>query len=383
MSKLLYIAAVEIKRNKPDGVAKKVMNHVRVFKDVFDTILLCYGENGIKIEQNGGDEVVAYRKGLHRKFQIYSLALELCKSHQCDYVYIRYPRSDPKFLNLVKKIHTLGSQIVIEIPTYPYGLEVPHKAILKSNIYLCVDKYYRNKLKKYVQRIVTYSDDPYIWGIQTIQTINGISFDYNRIRHCADHESINLISCAYYYECHGCDRLIRGIKKYYDKAGDRNIVFHIVGEGSSVPQYKELVKELKIENHVIFHGFCTGDKLATIYDISDIGVNSLAIHRLGLKKESTLKTKEYAAKGLPVISSYPVDAFSKKDQTKYVHLVPGDDSDICVQEIVNFYDRIYDGDKQTVANSIRTASKNVCDMRVTLNPVISFYMGNRKEEKNE
>ena len=123
--------------------------------------------------------------------------------------------------------------------------------------------------------------------------------------------------------------------------------------------------------------------MATIYDISDIGVNSLAIHRLGLKKESTLKTKEYAAKGLPVISSYPVDAFSKKDQTKYVHLVPGDDSDICVQEIVNFYDRIYDGNKQTVANSIRTASKNVCDMRVTLNPVISFYIGNRKEEKNE
>ena len=42
--KLLYIAPVYINEEKPDGVGKKIYNHIGEFKKYFDTTLLYYGK---------------------------------------------------------------------------------------------------------------------------------------------------------------------------------------------------------------------------------------------------------------------------------------------------------------------------------------------------
>lgn len=121
--------------------------------------------------------------------------------------------------------------------------------------------------------------------------------------------------------CHGYDRLIEGIKKYYDLGGDTNIIYHLVGEGEEIKRYKDLVLKYGIEKHVLFYGFKTSSDLDALYEKADIAINSLAIHRIGLQTESTIKSKEYAAKGLPMVSSYAVDAFSAQDNSKYVHQI--------------------------------------------------------------
>ena len=58
--------------------------------------------------------------------------------------------------------------MILELPTYPYDGEL-------SNSYIKMeDAYYREQLKKYVDRIATYTNDSEIWGISCINLKNGI-----------------------------------------------------------------------------------------------------------------------------------------------------------------------------------------------------------------
>lgn len=373
MNNLMYLATTEIDYNRLGGVPKKVLNQFSIFKEKFNATLVHYGKEGIVISNDSSKHIVPYNRE-HRKYQIFKIASQVCKENRCKYVYIRYPRAEASFLQLLKEFKNMGCKVIIEIPTYPYNLEKPQANYIKETILRILDRHYRKQLKNYVHRIVTYSTDKEIWGIKTINTMNGIVYKNNPVRKCNAHEGISLVSCAYYYDCHGCERVIDGLHEYYENNGKENIIFHIVGDGRTIPLYKQKTKEYKLEEHVIFHGFCTGNKLERIYDSADIGVNSLAIHRLGLKTESTLKTKEYAAKGLPILSSYPVDALSEEDNEKYVCLVPPDDSPIDIEEIVKFYHKLYGGTVEELANSIRSASAPRCDMKITLEPIINEFL---------
>lgn len=58
-----------------------------------------------------------------------------------------------------------------EIPTYPYDME--HKGI-SSIFVLFIDKIYRKKLHKYVDRIVTLTDDEKIFNCKTLKITNWI-----------------------------------------------------------------------------------------------------------------------------------------------------------------------------------------------------------------
>ena len=135
-----------------------------------------------------------------------------------------------------------------------------------------------------------------------------------------------------------------------------------------------MVNSYHLEDRVIFHGRLNGSDLDEMYDNAVIGVNSLAIHRQNLEFESTLKTREYAAKGLIILSSSYIDAFTSDDNLRYVCRVPADDSPINIKQVIEFYENLYqDNNIEMLRNQIRNSAKAVCDMPVTLHPVIDFF----------
>ena len=373
MRKLMYLAAANLDYEKPAGVAKKLINQFEVFRKHFSCVLVHYGTEGIVITDGEKKEVIPYKKYVHRRFQIFKIALQVCKSYECDKVYIRYPKSDLVFIRLIKRIRMLGCKIIVEIATYPYDEEKSHNNVLKDNLIPLNDKLFRRNLKKYVDRIVTFSDDKEIFGIKTINTINGISFNNTSIRQYVKHEGIIFVSCAQYHICHGCERLIEGIYNYYKSGGKEKITFIIAGRGTQIPLYKQRTMEYGLEEHILFPGFCSGSQLEELYNKADIGVNSLAIHRIGLENESTLKSKEYAAKGLPIISSSFIDAFSPEDNEKYVCRVPADESAIDINRVIDFYNKFSQISKDELADEIRKVSRKICDMENTLRPIIEIF----------
>jgi len=372
MNKFLYIATDTISISNPSGVCKKIISQCEVFSSINETYLINYSGKYSFI--NGKVQEIRQMPQF-AKFRRYYLFKEITKftNGSAYNVYIRYPYSDPLFLFLLSWLKILGCKTIIEIPTYPYTKN--HDSNLYSYIRLLTDKVFSVFLRFFVDRIVTYSDDKKIFGIQTINTINGV--DFSRInlvnRRNKLYDVINLVGIAHLYSCHGYDRIIKGLAIYNNEKPKTKVKFSIVGNGPEYENLLNLIQKYNVEESVKLLGFQTGESLDKIYDDSDIAVNSLAIHRIGLYTESTLKAKEYCAKGLPIISSYEVDSLSPDDNTKYVYRVPLDDSPITINRIVDFYNRIRDN--RNLNEDIRNKSICICDMPVTLKPVIDYFTG--------
>ena len=178
-------------------------------------------------------------------------------------------------------------------------------------------------LQFFVDRIFTYSKDEKIYGISTICSQNGIIFDEIKPLKPKPHsdKEINFISVSKTLLCHGFDRIILGINSYYENGGKVKITYHLIGDGNEIEKYKKLVEKFNLEDSVLFYGFLGSEELDKIYEKADIAINSIGIHRIGLKTESTLKSKEYCAKGIPIVSSYYIDSFSVADNKRFVFKV--------------------------------------------------------------
>lgn len=373
--KLLYINIVPIDFNNYDGIPKKVLGQAKALAEFGFSVDLLTRSKGEVILYDVSQGHIKKKYVGSSKYDLYKVAKEIVSGYSC--TYIRYPMSDLQFLSLLKFFHGNNIRIVVELPTYPYDQQ--KRKNFKKYIVDWIDKVFRCKLKCYVDRICTFSPDHEIYGIKTINTINGYDFDSvspmdndPKIDDC-----INMIAVSSMAHLHGYDRMIEGLGEYYANGGERNVVFHIVGSGPAEPEYKVLVGKLGLKEHVIFHGKLFGDKLAELYSYQSIGVNSLAIHRENLERESTLKTREYAAYGLPVISSSYVDAFSENGNERFVLRCTPDDSLINVPELISFVDGIYANCKlEFLRNEIRKNARAVCDMMITMKPIADFFHKN-------
>ena len=288
-------------------------------------------------------------------------------------MYIRYPKSDHLLLRLLKRAKKRGVRIAMEIPTYPYDME-GHETF-RGRVVNTLDRIFRKRIHPYVDRIVTYSDDREIFGIPTINTINGVDFDAVSwdVSEVDVEKRIDLIAVSAMFRVHGYDRLIRGLHEYYRSGGTRNVVLKLVGKGDAYDGYKALVEEFSLQDHVIFCGQRFGKDLDEVYRGNAVGINSLAIHRQGLEKESTLKTKEYAAKGLPVLSSSWVDAFSEVGNARFALRVSPDETPVDVQALIGFVDGIYKNRPiEEIRREIREDGRKTCDVHRTMKPVADF-----------
>lgn len=371
MKKLLYIAPVIIDLERLNGVSKKVLSQYKILSEFYKADMISYGPDCLYYFQNKTIDTIALDK-LNRRLKLYSFIKKDLVPNQYECIYIRYHLSDFLFVYLLKLLNKNNSKITIEIPTYPYKHELLKWK--KGIVRYLVDLTSQVFLKLYVGRIITYSNDTRIFGIKTINTINGIIYEdiIPSQKQLHSGMEINLISVSLTMSCHGYDRLIEGLNDYYKNGGTVNFFYHLVGDGIEIEKYKEIVEKYELEKHVKFYGFKGGQELDEIYDKADIAINSLAIHRIGLKTESTIKSKEYAAKGLPMISSYEIDAFSPEDNKKYVLRISADESAVNIEEVIQFYKQVY-SNTDNLSTDIRNASRKRSDMRITLKEVMDYF----------
>ncbi|RHT01142.1 glycosyltransferase family 1 protein [Ruminococcus sp. AM42-11] len=375
--KLLYVAPVPIDFKNLDGVPKKILCQANALANAFDVEIIYYFADNVCLYSLKDKKRKVIGKA-SSKLSVLRQAYKLLDKEEYKGIYIRYPRSDYYFVRLLKKIKRQCICNIVEIPTYPYDMEGAET--IKGCFINFLDHVYRNKLSKYVDRIVTYSNDVEIFGIPTINTINGIDFgsiSYDDEKIDTD-KCINLIAVSAMFRVHGYERLIEGMHDYYSCGGSRMIILKLVGEGDECEKYKELVTKYGLHDNVIFYGAKFGKELQDIYRGNAVGINSLAIHRQGLSSESTLKTKEYAAKGLPVLSSSYVDSFSPEGNKRYVLQIPPDETNVDIEKMILFVDSLYSQEISEVRKLIREDGMKTCDISITMKPIIDFYKGKCK-----
>lgn len=290
-------------------------------------------------------------------------------------IYIRHQKVDYQFIRQIKKLkqNNKNIKIIMEIPTYPYEKE--SKRNLIGIPHDMKDRINRKKLYKYIDRIVTYSDDKQIFNIPTINISNGIDTTKIKALIPIKHDGINVIAVASFARWHGYDRFIKGLSSYYLDNPKQNITLHLVGDGEEVEFYKQLVERYKIQDKVIFYGRKTGQGLDEIYNKCDIALDAMGRHRSGVYYNSTLKGKEYAAKGIPSISGVTTELDSDKEFRYYLR-VPADESEIDMEKVIEFYKEVYlQKDQSEIVKEIRAYAEKKFNINVCLKPVVDYIKG--------
>lgn len=295
-----------------------------------------------------------------------------------DFVYIRKPlldRGSHKFLRQLKKKYP-EVRVLLEIPTYPYDKELI-TGIKDYPLYL-KELIYRSQLYRFVDRIVTYSNDKQIFGIQTICIQNGINVAEHQIREMKSNaDEIHLIAVASFQKYHGYERVINGLTDYYHAGGSRKLILDMVGGGEELNAYKKLTEERNLQEYVVFWGPKHGEELKAVFDQADIGLGSFGFYKIGLEIASSLKLREYLARGLPVIGGSKQDLFTEESFPYYLEF-SNDDTNLDMERIVSFYDRIYEATEayETVISNIREYAEENVTWKKTFAPVME-YLRNR------
>lgn len=373
--KLLYLSTWDFTNEESDGVCKKIYSQITVFeKSGYKVDFVYIKENKLLYREEGIIREIG-AVGNIKKTPAYMKMYKALKNKSYDWVYNRYGMMDTFYYRMLKRLHRNGARILVEIPTYPYMGEKP-KGILYRFMFWW-DRLYLCKLKKVVERVLTYSLDNEIAGIQTIQIINGIDFSKivlkTQFPYATKGKDINIIAVANVLKAHGYDRLLKGLGDYIKGKNEVNILFHLVGGGELLSECEELVRQQNLEENVILYGEKYGKELDDIFEKCDIAVESLADHRNNVKISSSLKSREYVARGIPFITACKMDVFENE---RFILTIPADETNVKLDKIVEYLNEFYQGkDAKEIAYMIRERGKEKCDIFNTMKPVIKYMRG--------
>ncbi len=329
------------------GICKKIIAQIDALKKCGADISLCYmkiDENGNQLRMCNEEVLDNYGNGFRAKIVkwfYFSSITEYILKNKIEFLYIRsFYNTNPSLLRLLKKVRKAGVKVVMEIPTYPYDTEVK-KSPLKHRFIFLINKLFRGQLRNHLDAIVTFSDFEKIHGVNTIRISNGIDFSTIKVKSTKRElsERFNLIGVADVRFWHGFDRVIEGLANYYNTPQNLQVHFDIVGEGveSDINALKHLVLQKNLQKFVHFHGNKSGEELDLLFEQAHFGIASLGRHRSGITKIKTLKTREYAARGIAFIYSESDDDF---DSQPYIIKAPANESPVNIQEIIDFYNRL-------------------------------------------
>lgn len=227
-------------------------------------------------------------------------------------------------------------KIAFEIPTYPYKKEIRStKNIISEMLFQLSKIIYIRKID-----LITYMGEPgdEIWGRPTLRISNGIDLDKVTILKKKLNPLLDefiFVGVARLSFWHGYDRLIEAMKNYN---GQYNVRFIIIGNGEpEFSRLKDLARKNNVEEKILFLGARFGDELDEQYKRAHVCIDSIGRHRSGNKFNSSLKSKEYTAKGLPFVMSHKDDSF---ENVSFIFKVSSDEEIIDINEIIGWYEKL-------------------------------------------
>ena len=368
------------------GVAKKIESQIaalekcRIKMDYLtrenSSINYRYLLNGIEIKNTNFSRKFLKKIYYYFFYPKKNELLKKIKEGKYDFIYIRAYVLTYGGMNFLKNLKKINAKIIWEIPTYPYDQEC---RTLEARTLNKLEKiFFRKKLKKYISKIVTYSDDNEIFNIKTIRISNGIDIEkisiINKMKDAHENE-INFITVARISFWHGIDRFILSMAEYYKNNPKEIIKFHVVGDGQKdvVENLKRLVRDNNLEKYVIFYGYKSGKDLDEIFKKMDIGVGSLASFRQGLDTGSSLKNREYCARGLPIVNG-SIDLQLNKEN--FMYRVENINSIIDLKKIIYWYKNL-----EITSVQIREYAEKNLTWDIQMKKVIDYIL--KIEEKEE
>ncbi len=303
--KILMIARIRFDHPTEKGIVAKLQGQQKGFQQLgYKTDLLHLYQDGIYLNDK---KILSKNLSDSPQTKWYffkNLFKDILKSidiQSYDMLYIRYPMSTPSFIDFLRKVKYSNSRskIFIELPTYPYDME---KRGGLGKLITWIDHYYREKLYKYVYRLVHFGSETKVFNIPVINIQNGIDPHLYPLRKTpVFNNELRLLAVGGLWNWFGIDRIIEGLINYYQNNPSTIVKLTIVGNGPELSNLKELARPL-VQN-VQFKGELYGQELDNLFNSHHLAVGKLAMHRIGLNYSSSLKHREYLVRGIPFIYS--------------------------------------------------------------------------------
>ncbi|HOY06133.1 MAG TPA: glycosyltransferase [Saprospiraceae bacterium] len=371
-------------RNDPanQGVVGKCEAYVQAFTaQGIDADVIWYDEEGLvfndrKIvvsfpgnrKKSVGHFLTFYRNGDRR------LAHTL-NFREYDFIVIRHMPTHRAFLKLLEKAKKTNPRIriIIELPTWPYDAEMKGPI---GSFMLTVDRLYRARLREFTDRFLHYGPEEGIWGVPAIFVQNGISVGRIpppvALRPEPGLLRMTFIGSMGYW--HGLDRLLEGMRIFLDKknAGTQPAIhLKILGNGAESEEIRALVARLGLQHHVTLIPPKNGKEFDALMAQTDLGIGTLATHRIGLALNSALKHRTYCAYGLPFLfagedADFPANfPFSLR--------IPGDESPVQMEELIGFVEDLH-RQYPDAAPQIRAYAEAQLDWTNKIKPVLEYLL---------
>lgn len=350
-NEILYLTMAEV--NTSSGVYKKIRAQADAFaRQGFETrILFVSDTDNIHYLKNG-----ELREGSFA--QIESEVAQYLK--ECSFCYARFELLRHKYFKRVLDLCTAANtKIVTEIPTFPPYQESFARAKaklkrgqviggLKTMIGAGIVAGDMNALANMSSMVCIVADDFKFNKTKTIRIENGIDLQKNPLAPYSEKNVINIIAVSNFAVWNGYDRAVEGLGQYYATAPKRKVHLTFVGPLDNAPELQKRVKELGLDNDVTFTGALSGAALDAQYANADIALGALGNHRRKVFANSSLKAKEYAARGMMMVLS---DAEGiEGDILDNSFVVKSDESPIDFESIVKWFESVEN--KELVKNRI-------------------------------
>lgn len=329
------------------GISKKIFAQCDALRRDGAQVELCHleiADDGTQRRCVGQRTIRTFGKGLRAKIAkrvSFSDITRYIRREGVEFLYIRHDHNaSPVLIHWLRKVKKTGVRIALEIPTYPYDAEFAQSPFVRK-LKLRIDQTFRRRMARYVDRIVTFSDDREIFSRPTIRISNGIDFrtiPLKTQRHDNHHE-IRLLAVANIHFWHGLDRVIEGLRAYYAGPHQCIVRLRIAGDGvqSLIEGYRRTIEEYGLSEYAEVIGPRSGSELDAEFEWCDMGIASLGRHRNGITSIKTLKNREYAARGIPFVYS---ERDSDFDGMPYVMKAPADDTPLDIAALIRFYDGV-------------------------------------------
>ncbi|MEG1886906.1 MAG: hypothetical protein RR177_02165, partial [Oscillospiraceae bacterium] len=152
-----------------------------------------------------------------RNMVLYKAISKLFESDfTCDYAYIRAIPACWGFVKMVKGMRSNGTEIIVEIPTYPAKKEQKSDKRLSRKFIYAYMNFFEKLSAKHISlyALIGEQDDQYL-GRPAINIDNGINIENIDVRvPKGNPEEIHILCLAKMARWHGYDRIIKGLYEY-------------------------------------------------------------------------------------------------------------------------------------------------------------------------
>lgn len=323
--------------------------------------------------------------GRYEEYRAFYKAAKKCANRfgKLDFAYVRYSLSMPKYCSMMKTLHRVCNRVVMEIPSYPPDKEEkadPDKSLLRRFRYAFAHYYDKRALPHTDLFALIGESGNEFFGRPAVNIQNAANVgNYKAHKRVLPYDGIHILALAKMVNYHGYDRIITGLREYYNKGGTEEVYIHFVGpdDDGSLSLWRNLADSLMLAEYVTFEGPKYDAELEKVLDRCDIAVDGLGYHRKDMGWGITLKVSEFTARGIPFIASEAAGYSEYKIPFCY-SIVPEDDSPVDIEKVVGIVREIRK--IENVAEQMRSYARTKMSWEVQFEKIFNWFDEHGLEE---